>query len=199
MTQAADDLLDRHAVPGERHDCRICFLAPQIALVPQLFCRGEQLWGDCRRADGAADAAWTCAPRRGKPNWRSPSNASGRRPGRRRAAPWRSPHHNRRHDRGIRFDPGMIGEPGPNRSDLQSGNNVTIRRRSIADNSSVAAIASKGPIVDADNGQRIGSLGCPASDNPKQRIVADRQRQPFGETRCWSAAECQPQMVDDAF
>lgn len=33
MAQAADDLFDRHAVPRERHDCRICILAPQIAPV----------------------------------------------------------------------------------------------------------------------------------------------------------------------
>src|ERR1700676_1115070 len=47
-------------------------------------------------------------------------------------------------------------------------------------------------IVDADDGQRMGSSGCPPSYNPKQRIVADRQHQPPGEARCCSAAECQP-------
>jgi hypothetical protein len=44
----------------------------------------------------------------------------------------------------------------------------------------------------------MGSSGCPPSYNPKQRIVADQQHQPLGEARCWSAAECQPQLVDDA-
>jgi hypothetical protein len=50
-----------------------------------------------------------------------------------------------------------------------------------------------------DDGQRIGSWRRPPSYNPKQRIVADRQHQSFGEARCWSAAKCQPQMVDDVF
>jgi hypothetical protein len=94
----------------------------------------------------------------------------------------------------------MIGEPRSNCRDLaiwQQGYDPPPLE--IADNRSVTAIASKGPIVDADDGQRIGSSGCPPSYNPKQRIVADRQHQPPGEARCWSAAECQPQMVDDAF
>ena len=30
MTQAADNLLDRNAVPGERHDCRIGILTPRF-------------------------------------------------------------------------------------------------------------------------------------------------------------------------
>jgi len=63
MTQAADNLLDRQAVGGELRDCRICIFRPQIALVPQLFCRGEQLWGDCRRTDRAADCAHGLAHR----------------------------------------------------------------------------------------------------------------------------------------
>jgi hypothetical protein len=102
--------------------------------------------------------------------------------------------------RDLNRDPGMIGEPDPNCRDLAIGQQRhDPSPLEIADNRFVAAIASKSPIVDADDGQGIGSRGCPASDNPKQRIVADRQHQPFGEARCWSAAECQPQMVDDAF
>jgi hypothetical protein len=94
----------------------------------------------------------------------------------------------------------MIGEPGSNCRDLaiwKQGYDPPPLE--IADNRSVAAIASKGPIVDADDGQRIGSSGRPPSYNPKQRIVADRQHQPPREARCWPAAKCQPQMVDDAF
>jgi len=94
----------------------------------------------------------------------------------------------------------MIGEPRSNCRDLaiwKQGYDPPPLE--IADNGFVTAIASKGPIVDADDGQRIGSPGCPPSYNTKQRIIADRQHQPHGEARCWSAAECQPQMVDDAF
>jgi hypothetical protein len=87
----------------------------------------------------------------------------------------------------------MISVPRSNCSDLaiwKQGYNPPPLK--IADNRSVTAIASKGPIVDADDGQRMGSSGCPPSYNPKQRIVADRQHQPPGKARCWSAAECQP-------
>jgi hypothetical protein len=93
----------------------------------------------------------------------------------------------------------MIGEPSSNCRDLaiwQQRHNPSSLE--IADDRSVAAIASKGPIVNADNGQRISSKRCPPSYNPKQRIVADRQHQSFREARCWSAAQYQPQMVDDA-
>jgi hypothetical protein len=98
------------------------------------------------------------------------------------------------------LDSGMIGKPRLNRRDLAIGQQRhDPSPLEIADNRSVVAIASKSPIVDADDGQRIGSRRRPPSYNPKQRIVADRQHQPFGEARRWSAAECQPQMVDDAF
>ena len=93
----------------------------------------------------------------------------------------------------------MIGEPSSNCRDLaiwQQRHNPSSLE--IADDRSVAAIASKGPIVNADNGQRISSKRCPPSYNPKQRIVADRQHQSFREARCWSAAQYQPQVVDDA-
>jgi hypothetical protein len=93
----------------------------------------------------------------------------------------------------------MIGEPSSNCRDFaiwQQRHNPSSLE--IADDRSVAAIASKGPIVDADNGQRISSKRCPPSYNPKQRIVADRQHQSFRESRCWSAAQYQTQMVDDA-
>src|ERR1700749_4399426 len=41
MTQAADNLCDRQPAGGELGDCRICIPPPQIALISQLFCRGE--------------------------------------------------------------------------------------------------------------------------------------------------------------
>src|ERR1700722_6611283 len=92
----------------------------------------------------------------------------------------------------------MLGEPRSNCRNLaiwQQRHNPSSLE--IADNRSVAAIASKSPIVNADNGQRISPKRRPPAYNPKQRIVANRQHQPFGEARCWSAAQYQPQMVDD--
>jgi hypothetical protein len=69
----------------------------------------------------------------------------------------------------------MLGEPRSNCRNLaiwQQRHNPSSLE--IADNRSVAAIASKSPIVNADNGQRISSKCRPPSYNPKQRIVADR-------------------------
>jgi hypothetical protein len=66
------------------------------------------------------------------------------------------------------LDPGMIGEPGSNRRDLaiwQQRHDPSLLK--VADNRSVAAIASKGPIVDANDGQRIGSWRRPPPYNPK--------------------------------
>jgi hypothetical protein len=93
----------------------------------------------------------------------------------------------------------VFGEPSSNCRDLaiwQQRHNLSSLE--IADNRSVAVIASKSPIVNADNRQRISSKRRPPSYNPKQRIIADRQHQSFGEARCWSAAQYQSQMVDDA-
>ncbi|MCP1850212.1 hypothetical protein ACVI1K_007734 [Bradyrhizobium sp. USDA 4508] len=93
----------------------------------------------------------------------------------------------------------MFSEPSSNGRDLpiwQQRHNPSSLE--IADNRSVAAIASKSPIINADNRQRIRSKRRPPSHNPKQRIVSDRQHQSFGKARCRSAAQYQPQMVDDA-
>jgi hypothetical protein len=56
----------------------------------------------------------------------------------------------------------MIGELGSNCRDLaiwQQRHNPSSLE--IADNRSVAAIASKSPIVNADNAQRVSSKRCP--------------------------------------
>lgn len=84
--------------------CRICILPPQIALLPQLLCRGEQLWGDCWRTDRAADCVHGLAHRVEEgARWRSPSGANDRRPEPHRVVPWQPPHHNRHRDRVTRL------------------------------------------------------------------------------------------------
>src|SRR3954453_12861102 len=49
MSCAADDLLERHTVSGESRNCGMAVLAPQIALIAQLFRTGQQFRIDRRR------------------------------------------------------------------------------------------------------------------------------------------------------
>jgi hypothetical protein len=56
-----DDLLDRHSVSDERHDCGINPLASQIAFIFELFFTSALLWIDCRSVDRGADHAYRAA------------------------------------------------------------------------------------------------------------------------------------------
>jgi len=60
-------------------------------------------------------------------------------------------------------------------------------------------VLAEGPVVNARDDQGIRSWAASAPNNPQQSVIAHRQHQSSGEARCRSAAECQPQMVDDAF
>ena len=55
MSCAADDLLDGTALAGKSADRGIGLLAPQIALILQLFRVGQQVRIDRRRADRGSD------------------------------------------------------------------------------------------------------------------------------------------------
>jgi hypothetical protein len=68
----------------------------------------------------------------------------------------------------------------------------------IADDRSIAVIATKGPIIDAGNIDSFGGQAGSAPDDPEQCVVADRHHQPLGETGGGSAAKRQSKMVDDA-
>src|SRR3984885_9241352 len=54
-------------------------------------------------------------------------------------------------------------------------------------------------MVLAEDDQGLRSQAGSPPNNPQQGVIAHRQHQSLGEARCRSAAECQPQMVDDAF
>ena len=60
-------------------------------------------------------------------------------------------------------------------------------------------VLAEGPVVDAGDDQGLRSQAASSRNNPQQGVIAHRQHQSLGEARCRSAAECQPQMVDDAF
>jgi hypothetical protein len=89
----------------------------------------------------------------------------------------------------------MIREPGSKCRIRKQGYDPSPRE--IADNRSVSAIASKSPIVDADDGQRMGSSGC-RRRTPEATIIADRQHQPPGENSLLVCRRVPIQMVDDA-
>jgi hypothetical protein len=62
----------------------------------------------------------------------------------------------------------------------------------------VAMALAEGPVVNAGNDQGLRSQAASSPNNPQQGVIAHRQHQSLGEARCRSAAEFQPQMVDDA-
>lgn len=68
----------------------------------------------------------------------------------------------------------------------------------IADDGAVAVIAAPGPVIDADDAQRLGrKVGMPAHD-PQKRILAYRQHQPPGQARCGPSAQSQPEVMGNA-
>jgi hypothetical protein len=196
-----DDLLERHPISNERHNCGIGFLASQITFKLQSFRTGEQLRIDRRRADCGPDHAHGPAhrPEEGRARVFHQVPAIGDLDGVRErfgrglavAAAAVARHHP---------DPGMLRKPSPHRCNLAVGQ----QRHDppplqIADNCSVTVIPPEGPVINAGNDQRLGRRAGSSPDYPQQRIVAHGQHQSLGETCCWRTAECQAQMMDDAF
>jgi hypothetical protein len=57
------DLLERHTVAGESRNCGMAVLAPQIALIAQLFRTGQQFRIDRRHSDCGPDSVHGAAHR----------------------------------------------------------------------------------------------------------------------------------------
>src|SRR5665213_1934589 len=92
----------------------------------------------------------------------------------------------------------MIGEPRLNRRYFSIGKQRhDLPPLQIAHDRSVAMVPSYGPVIDADDSQRIGPRRRPSPNHPKQRVVADRQHQALGEASGRPAAEREPQMMDE--
>src|ERR1700761_5087719 len=64
MSCAADDLLERHTVADKSRNCGMAVLAPQIALIAELFRAGQQFRIDRRRPDCGSDFAHGAAHRK---------------------------------------------------------------------------------------------------------------------------------------
>jgi hypothetical protein len=92
----------------------------------------------------------------------------------------------------------MSGQPG-------SGcRGLTIRQQSdypapfqVADDAGVSVIAPPGPIIDADNLERVGRRTVTASDHAQERILAYWQHQPFCEACRRSTAKRQTKVMNE--
>ena len=101
-----------------------------------------------------------------------------------------------RHD----LDPGMPGKPGLDRRDLAVGQELhDPAPLQIADDRSIAMISAKGPVIDPDGGERLGSRAGLAPHDTQQGVIADGQHQPLGEAGRRPTPECQSEMMDEAF
>ncbi|ESY77166.1 hypothetical protein X739_33350 [Mesorhizobium sp. LNHC220B00] len=96
------------------------------------------------------------------------------------------------------FDLRMVGEPG------LDGGNLTIRQQchdppplQITDDRAVTMAATEGPIINADNFERICLQTGPSPHHPQQRVIIDRDHQPLRKTGRRPAAERQPKMMND--
>jgi hypothetical protein len=95
-------------------------------------------------------------------------------------------------------DHGMTREPG------LGGRRLTIQQQGgnpapfqIADDAGVPVIASPGPVINANNPERVSRRTATAPDRAQERILAYRQHQPFCEACRRSTAECQTEVMHD--
>lgn len=92
----------------------------------------------------------------------------------------------------------MSSQPG------LGGRGLTIRQQGnhppllqVAYDAGVSVIAPPGPIIDADDLERIGRRTAAASDDTQERVLAHWQHQPFCEARRRSTAKRQTEVMDD--
>jgi hypothetical protein len=92
----------------------------------------------------------------------------------------------------------MRSEPG------SGGRGLTIRQQGnypapfqVADDAGVSVIATQGPIIGADNLERVSRRTVTASDHAQKRVLAHRQHHPFCEACRRSTAKRQTKVMDD--
>ena len=67
----------------------------------------------------------------------------------------------------------------------------------VADDCAIAVIAPPREVVDADHTQRLARHPRTLPDHAQQRVVADRQHQPLREAGSRSAAQSEPEVLDN--
>jgi hypothetical protein len=155
MARHANDPLDRRATLAEIQDRYGCFLPTQITFILETFRVGEKLWIDYRRSDRGSDRPHRFTDgdqeRRAGILHEVPAVSDLDDVRKRLRSSFPIPATTiTRHD----FDGRMASEPGLNRRDLtirQKGNYLPTLE--IADNRSVAVIATESPIIDAHHAQ----------------------------------------------
>ena len=174
MASLTHDLLDGYADLRQSQDSRIGLLAAQIALILEALGRGEQFRIDCRRPDRAADLAHRFADGIEE----GPTGVLHQMPTicdlyRVRQRLCRGFAISSAAVTGYDRDRGMSSEPG------LRGRGLTIRQQrddsasfQVADDAGVSMIAPPGPIINADNPERISRRTATASDHAKERILA---------------------------
>jgi hypothetical protein len=93
----------------------------------------------------------------------------------------------------------MVGEPGLCSRGLpvrQQGNDPAPFQ--IVDDAGVSVIAPPGPIINADDLERISWRTMTASDHAQERILADRRHQPLCEACRRSTAKRETEVMDDS-
>src|SRR5215831_7371884 len=174
MAGLAHDLLDGYAVLRQSQDSRIGLLAAQIALILEAFGRCEQFGIDCRRPDCTPDLAHRFADgiEEGSTGvlHQVPTICDLHRVRQRLCRGFAISStavtgYDR--DRGISSEPGLRGRGLTVRQ--QRDNSAPFQ---IADDAGVSMIASPGPVINADNPERVSRRTATASDHAKERILA---------------------------
>ena len=195
----AHDLLDRRSASRQGQDSRICLFAANVPFILQALGRGEQFGIDCCRPDRAADL-----PHRFADGIKEGPT------GILHQMPTICDLYRVRHRlcRGFAIssttvtsydrDRRMSSEP------CLGSRGLTVRQQrddsalfQIADDAGVSVIAPPGPIINADNPERVSRRRATASDHAKERILAHRQHKPFCEACRWSSAKRQTEVMDD--
>src|SRR4051812_5956124 len=171
------DLLDRHAVLRQSQDSRVGLLATQIAPILEALSGGEQLRIDRGRTDDDAYLAHRFAHGIEE----GPTGVLHQMPTigdlyRVRQRSCRGFAISSTTITGDNRDRGMSRQPG------LSGRRFTIRQQGdhpapfqVADDTRVAVIAPPGPVINANNPERVSWRTAAAPNYPKKRIFAHRQ------------------------
>jgi hypothetical protein len=139
-----------------------------------------------------------CEQHRGKPDWRSPSDANDLRPVLRvgRAFAAASPFLHLGHGRRSRSWGEQRAKPGRSRAPDPGAACRNPAPFQIAD-AGVPVIAPSGPIINADNPERASRWTATTSDHAQKRILTHRQHQAFCEACRRPTAKRQTEMMND--
>lgn len=199
MARATNDLFDRHALLPEREDGRVCLLAPKISVILHLLGRRQERGIDEGGADDGTDLAHGLAHgvKESAAGILHQVPAVGDLDGLRQG-----PSHRlsvaTATVTGDCMDQLLMAEPG------FRCRRLPVRQQydrsaafEVADDCAVAVIAPPREVINADHAQRLARHPRTLPDHAQQRVVADRQHQPLREAGSRSAAQREPEVLDN--